>query len=223
MGLSIFRLDWIMAIVLDWKIKARSGICHHTQKPFADEEHFVTCIFDDPQSDGFIRRDYSLAAWKEIEASIEPKPFSIWKSTFKAPRADGGKDPALKGHSVEAMLERMIEEGSPETENTRYILALMLERKKILVPKEVKKMENTTLLFYEHKETGSVYMVADPGLKLDEIGKIQEEVAALLAREQQRPDASGGEPALQEQGQPDGSEAKQEGQDSADAKNDPVA
>ena len=178
-----------MAILLDWKIKNRTGICHHTEKKFEEDDPFYTCIFDDPESDGFIRRDFSEAAWKDISQSFEPAPFSFWRSIYKAPENQNKEEP-IKQNSVEAMLHRMIEEGRPETENTRYILALMLERKKILIPTEVKETESNTLLFYEHKDSGAVYIVADPKLHLEEVGLIQEEVSLLLEAEENM--ASGG-------------------------------
>jgi hypothetical protein len=174
-----------MSIVLDWKIKNGSGVCHHSGKRFAKEEKFFTCIFADPKSDGFIRRDYSLAAWKEIGKKLDPAPYSFWKSVYKE-QPNSAHEVAKKQNTIEAMLHRMIEEGKGETENARYILALMLERKKILIPTEVKEMANNRLLFYEHKESGAVYIVADPMLRLDEVDKIQEEVAAQLAAEEKR-------------------------------------
>jgi hypothetical protein len=216
-----------MSIVVDWKIKPRTGECHHSGVMFADEEPFYTCIFDDPESDGFLRRDFSVDSWKEISGKLEPSPYSFWKSHFKEPKPTG-KQEAVKQNSAEAMLHRMIEEAQPETENARYILALMLERKKILIPTEVKETETSRLLFYEHKDTGSVYIVADPQLKLDEIGSIQEEVSELLEMEEKRssePEAS--EPESTEpveltespdqDGNQDGTEAKDNSQESTQA------
>ncbi|MDF1816577.1 MAG: hypothetical protein P1V20_30525 [Verrucomicrobiales bacterium] len=159
-----------MSIIVDWKIKPRSGVCSHSDKEFEDEEPFYTCIFDDPESDGFIRRDYSVESWNAISKKLEPSPFSFWKSHYKK-QENKAKEDAVKQNSAEAMLHRMIEEDQPVTENARYILALMLERKKILIPTEVKETDTRRRLFYEHKDTGSVYIVSDPMLKLDEIRK----------------------------------------------------
>jgi hypothetical protein len=57
----------------------------------------------------------------------------------------------------------------------------MLERKKILVEKEVQTREDRTKIrIYEHKKTGETFLVVDPELKLAEIEKVQEEVVRLL-------------------------------------------
>jgi hypothetical protein len=42
------------------------------------------------------------------------------------------------------------------------------------------------LLFYEHADNGDVFIVADPGLRLDEIESVQREVSDLLAEEERR-------------------------------------
>ncbi len=174
-----------MAIIQDWRIRSTSARCEVSGEPFSDGEDFYTCIFEDPASDGFVRRDYSVDSWREMRRKMDPAPFSFWRSTYKAPaRIPAGE----KGTdtSIEGMLRRFIDEDDPRTENARYILALMLERKKTLIPTDTKETENRTLLFYEHAENGDVFIVADPGLRLDEIESIQREVVDLLAEEDRR-------------------------------------
>lgn len=174
-----------MAIILDWKIRATQARCELTEQEFVDGQEFYTCIFEDPESDGFLRKDYAIESWEKIRDGIAPPPFSFWRSTYKAPiREESGKK--IDDHSVEGMIRRFIEEDDSRTENARYILALMLERKKTLIPTDVQQTETRRLLFYEHEETGEVFVVADPQLKLDEIELVQQEVADLLAAEDRR-------------------------------------
>lgn len=169
-----------MAIVQDWKIRSRSHRCNLSDSPFEDGEEFYTCIFIDHRSDGYIRRDYSARSWPLILKNLDPPPFSFWKSTYEAPVVEE-KVEALGPESPETMLRRMVDEDDPSTENARYILALMLERKKTLRPVDEKVTEEQRkLIFYEHKHSGDLFIIADPELKLDDLGKVQEEVAALL-------------------------------------------
>lgn len=174
-----------MAINQDWRIRASTAQCALTGARFADGEPFYTCIFEDSEGDGFVRRDYSLPAWQQARSTLDPPPYSFWRSTHKAPpeTADRG---AEMDTSAEGMLRRFVEEDDPRTENARYILALMLERKKTLVPVDAKEAETRTLLFYEHAGSGEVFIVADPGLRLEQIESVQAEVSALLAEEEAR-------------------------------------
>lgn len=179
-----------------------------TDLPFEDGESFYTCIYDDPESDGFIRRDYSLESWEKVR-SEEESPFSFWKSNYKAPVVE--EDTRIEDTSAEGMLRRFLEEDDPKTENARYILTLMLERKKTLIQTDSKVTENTTLLFYEHADNGDVFIVADPGLKLAELEEVQKEVAELLAAEEARAKGESSESTSS-----DGDQGSESEQDDAD-------
>lgn len=214
-----------MAIIQDWKIRATQARCEATGEAFVDGESFFTCIFEDPESDGFIRRDYSANAWKEIRKSLDPQPYSFWKSTYKAPLQEEKRD-AGEDDSVEAMLRRFINEDDPATENARYILALMLERKKILIHADTKEAGTHTLMFYEHAQNGEVFIVADPGLRLDEVENVQREVAARLDAEEQRLRESASEPVGEEANpvaENDENEPEQHGETAAEPEDEPVS
>ncbi len=214
-----------MSIVQDWKMHPTRARCELTGEVFADGEEFFTCIFEDPESDGFLRRDYSAPAWREARKSLDPAPFSFWRSIYKAPAGEAGDD-AETETSVEGMLRRFIEEDDPLTENARYILALMLERNKTLIPTDTKETETRTLLFYEHADSGDVFIVADPGLRLDEIESVQREVSELLAAEERRVASEASKSALEPGEQcahGDEKQSQQQGEDSAETKEEAVA
>jgi len=171
-----------MAIIQDWKIRSRSHECALSGITFEDGDEFYTCIFEDPESDGYLRRDFAVENWEKARETFPSEPFSFWKSTFEIPPVEE-KTEAIEKPSAEALLRRMIDEDDPTTENARYILAIMLERKKTLKPVDSKETETRKLLFYEHKENGDLFVVADPQLHLSEISNVQEEVSALLRGE----------------------------------------
>ena len=60
-----------------------------------------------------------------------------------------------------------------------FILALMLEQKRILRPMESK---DPKLLVYEHDSPGESFVVPNPNLSLENIPAIQNEVYGMLAR-----------------------------------------
>lgn len=160
-----------------WNIRSRSHHCAVTERPFEDGEKHYTAIYLDPKTSEYTRRDVSLDAWEQ-ELS-ERTPFSFWKSVYEKSAPDGKPEITPKEDAL-TMLQRLIEEGNPHTENARYILAAMLERKRVLSPKDRKETEEGILLVYENKKTGEIYIVRDPELRLDEVAGVQEEVATLL-------------------------------------------
>lgn len=158
----------------DWNIKQRSEVCDATGRPFAEGEIFYTALFQD--GEGFRRSDLCEDAWKALSANAAgSQPFSSWRSKFEPPAPP--EPEALPRGDAEGMLRKLVESNDPSHTNTRYLLAIMLERKRILKPQP--SSEKGTLV-YEHSVTGEIFIIKDPGLSLSDLEAVQEEVSALL-------------------------------------------
>ncbi|MFZ4763355.1 MAG: hypothetical protein ACOYMN_00270 [Roseimicrobium sp.] len=161
-----------------WNIKSRAHECARTARAFEVGEVFLTAIYFDSKLGEFVRRDVSLQAWPEEIA--ERSPIAYWRTEYAKPNTTALRPEVKTKESAESLLRRFVEENEEHTEHARYILALMLERKKQLVPRETKHTEQGIMLLYEHRKSGEVFIVRDPELRLDEIEAVQEEVAMLL-------------------------------------------
>jgi hypothetical protein len=159
----------------EWEIKTRARQCARTQEAFVDGATIFTLLFRD--RNGFKREDISEAAWLQIKDSVEP--FSFWKSKYQSPPPPA-PDPMPK-ESVEQLLRRLLEEDLPEHVNLRYVLAIMLERKKTLKHVDTREIAGEKILVYEHAKTGEVFIILDPRLRLDQLDSVQEEVYSLMA------------------------------------------
>jgi len=166
-----------MALPESWHIRARARTCAATERPFEDGEKIVTALFPDPESSGYLRKDFCLEAWNA--RSDEEKSFSFWKAVYQAPVA-GEKPDAFKKESPEDLLRRLVEEEEDHTENVRYILAVMLERRKVLRETDTQRTPGGILRVYEHRKLGDVFIVKDPDIPLDQVEKVQDEVFQLL-------------------------------------------
>ena len=167
-----------MALPESWSIKARAHKCAITEIKFEDQQEFYTAIYPDPESSGYLRMDFSEDAWEE-RAEEYKKPFSFWKSTYEESVSEA-KEEVVTKESAEELLSRLIEEDKEHTENARYILAVMLERKKLLKETDKQQTPNGILRIYEHRKSGEVYIVLDPNIPLDQIEEVQKEVSDLL-------------------------------------------
>jgi hypothetical protein len=164
-------------MIQNWQIRSRSHTCALSGRAFEEGESFYTAIYFDPETNGYQRRDVATDAWQQ-EIS-ERKPIAYWKTVYTPQVVEEKPEVATKENAM-SLLQRFMEEDDPRTENARYILALMLERKRILTPTAAKETENGRMLFYENKKTGEVFFVRDPELHLDELAQVQDEVAMLL-------------------------------------------
>jgi hypothetical protein len=193
----------------NWNIKSRAHECARTARAFEEGEIFLTAIYFDTDSGEFIRRDVSSDAWQEEIA--ERTPIAYWRTVYEKPQSVAARPEIATKESAEGLLRRLVEEDQEHTEHARYILTLMLERKKLLVPKETKYTESGIMLLYEHRKTGEVFIIRDPELRLDEIASVQEEVALLLGFG--GPDGEKPAPAPADQAAPEGQPKPAPGQE----------
>ena len=157
----------------EWAIKHRSEVCTATQRPFAPGEYFYTLLFRD--ADGFRREDLTEEAWASRNENIQP--FSFWKARYEP--APAVPPEPLGKENAEELFRRLVASENPPA-NACYVLAVMLERKRMLKQIKTEDSGNGRVLIYEHVATGDVFIVPDPKLRLDEIENVQNEVATLL-------------------------------------------
>jgi hypothetical protein len=158
----------------DWPIKHRADACARTQRLFEAGEQFYTLLFR--EGDGFRREDLSEEAWSQRNENI--RPFSFWKTRYEPPPATPPE--TLAKENAEDILRRLLAENDPAHANACYVLAVMLERKRVLKQIKTDRTEDRPVLIYEHAKTGDVFIVTDVRLRLDEIEHVQQEVSQLL-------------------------------------------
>ena len=222
-----------------WSIKSRARECAASGEPFADGEKIRAAIFPDPDSSGYLRRDYKLACWEkrgDLESesdsdsdsdSEQESPFSTWLTTYHPPVVEQKTEDVVE-QDPETLLHKMVEEDEEHTENARYILAVMLERKKLLRETDTQTVPSGILRVYEHRKTGDVYLIKDPGIALADVDQVQEEVRQLLNPEplpQEEPAAeeepAEEKPAEGEESSQAASESSEDSPDSQDTQDSP--
>ena len=155
----------------EWAIRHRADACAVTQRRFVLGEYFYTLLFHD--ADGYRREDLSEEAWFNRNQNIQP--FSFWKSRYEPQRTP---EPLIR-ENAEQLFCRLMASNDPPA-NACYVLAVMLERKRVLKQVKTEQGPKGRVLIYEHNATGDVFIVPDPQLRLDELENVQGEVAQLL-------------------------------------------
>ena len=165
-------------LVTDWNIQSRAHACEACGKPFVDKETFHTLLFDEKAD--FRRSDICAACWQKqySEGARDRKGFvSYWHGVYEAPPPPS--DPIQKD-TAESLLRKLIERNDPQYIPAAYILAVMLERKRLLKVKEQMVREGRRVFIYEQPGTGDIFTIIDPDLHLDQLEQVQRDVAALL-------------------------------------------
>ena len=87
----------------------------------------------------------------------------------------------MKKETAEGMLRQFMAKDDFSRKNAIYILAVMLERKRILKVKTQVREGGRRLLVYEQGRTGDIFTIVDPDLQLDQLEEVQRLVGDLLA------------------------------------------
>ncbi len=168
----------------EWNIQSRALQCAATGRPFEKGERIYSALY---WRDGQYQRvDLGSEAWQARNDNIAP--LSSWQTEFVPPPPP--EPEPLKKDDAEGLLRRLLAENAPGQRNARYILALMLERKKVLRQIEKQRQDGASVLVYEHLPSGEIWLIEDPDLKLGELSAVQDEVALLLAPAASEPAAS---------------------------------
>ena len=161
----------------DWNFQSRARACEACGQSFADQETYHTLLFDEKEE--FRRSDICESCWqKQYEGARDRKGFiSYWQGVYEAPLA--APDPILK-ETAESLLRKLIELNDPRYIPASYILAVMLERKRILKVKEQLVRDGRRVFLYEQPKTGDLFTITDPNLQLNQLEQVQRDVATLL-------------------------------------------
>jgi hypothetical protein len=161
----------------NWNIQSRASVCEACSQLFADKQAYHTLLFDVPPD--LRRSDICEACWqKQNTGDTRSRAgfISHWQGVYEVPTVT---DP-IQRETAETLLRKLIEQNDPRYAPAGYILAVMLERKRILKVKEQVVRDGKRVFIYEQPATGDVFTITDPHLRLDQLEAVQRDVAALL-------------------------------------------
>lgn len=163
----------------DWNIQSRSRLCHECEEGFKDQQIYHSLLFTEQGE--YARKDICETCWQSqfAVATGAAKGFvSHWQGRYQVPPPPPPE--AIRKDTAENLLKKLVEKNIPEYAGALYILAVMLERKRVLkVRDQIKKPEGRVFV-YEHAKNGDVFTIAEPDLRLDQLEKIQYIVGDLM-------------------------------------------
>jgi hypothetical protein len=108
----------------EWVINKPLGECSGTGRKIAPGEEYFGALVETDQ--GLERRDFSKEYWDKEKPAV----FCFWKSRLASP--DEKKELFVSDEMLMAFFERLAPETDPEKVNFRFVLTLVLMRKRRL-------------------------------------------------------------------------------------------
>jgi len=162
----------------EWNIQSRAHACEACGQPFADQQPYHTLLFEQPPE---LRRSDICESCAQKQSAGDTRGragfISHWQGIYEAPAVPVD---AIQKDTAETLLRKLIEQNDPRYAPAGYILAVMLERKRVLKVKEQVIRDGQRVFIYEQPKTGDVFTIADPDLHLDQLEAVQRDVASLL-------------------------------------------
>src|SRR5882762_5776287 len=164
--------------MIDWNIQSRAHACQACAKPFADKQPYHTMLFDEKL--GYERLDVCESCWAAqfSQGATSRKGFiSHWQGVYEVPSV---RPEPIQKENAESLLRKLVESKDPKYASVCFILAVMLERKRVFKVKDQTKRDGQRVFIYEQPKTGDVFTILDPNLQLNQLEEVQRDVARLL-------------------------------------------
>jgi hypothetical protein len=158
--------------VEDWELSKPLGVCSGTGKKIEyGEEYFAALVQTD---EGLARRDFCSDYWQEHK----PDVFCFWKT--KLPEPDQKKHIFIDDEMLLAFFERLARESEQEKINFRFVLALILMRKRRLKYESSEKCNDQEIWRLRIAGGRQIVDVINPHLTDQEIEQLSSQLGQIL-------------------------------------------
>jgi hypothetical protein len=165
----------LLTTMMDYQIQPITRRCSVTGRQLHPGETFFTALLEEGAH--FQRLDYCSEAWQ----GPPPGSFSFWTGRVP-PHADQNK-PRFDDDLLLDCFHRLEGQDDPGRVNFRYVVALLLMRRKRLKFERTISEGNGEKLCLRCPQTGATHLVVNPRLSEDEMSQVQEEVFKVLGWE----------------------------------------
>lgn len=114
----------------NYEISRSTGVCAGTGRALSPGEPCVAALCESENVDGppLVRLDYSVEAWRD--GPPPPRLFGYWRTTVPEPHAK--RRLFVDDELLMSVFERLADDDRPQRAQFRFVIALILMRKKLL-------------------------------------------------------------------------------------------
>lgn len=162
----------------EWEVDKPLGQCYGTGRKIEPGEEYFGALME--IEEGLQRRDYCADYWE----SEKPNVFCYWKSRF--PRPDEKKQIFVDDNMLMAFFERLENETEQEKVNFRFVLALILMRKRLLkydATRDEDGKEIWRLRVVGDKSADNRVEVINPHLDEEQVSQLSSQIGQILHTE----------------------------------------
>lgn len=156
----------------EWEINRPLGQCCGSGKKIKYGEEYFGALVETEQ--GLQRRDFCVDYWE----SEKPKVFCFWKT--RLPHPDQKKQIFVDDQMLMAFFERLAEETEQEKINFRFVLALVLMRKRRLKYDSSRTQDGKEIWCLRIVGDKQTVEVVNPHLDEEQIKQLSSQIGQIL-------------------------------------------
>lgn len=156
----------------EWKIARGQGKCMSCEKLLKEDDIFFSALLE--SGDQFTRKDFCPECW---ESQKEPV-FSFWKT--RVAKKGAQVRPMVDNEVLLDFFRRLEPESEPAKVNFRYLLGLILMRKKVLKFEDIARESGQEFLVLRQTGDQARHRVLDPKLPEEELEKLKDNLHQVL-------------------------------------------
>lgn len=157
----------------EWQMPRRGEACSACRAAFEPGTAFNAYLYE--TSAGYERRDFCLIC----SPPAEPEPIGFWRT--RRPQPTARKVAPFDREAVFAFFQRLSSPDTPERVQFRFVLALLLWRKKVLKFDDTVHADGNEIWRFTQPQTHDSFDVVRPELDEAEIERLSNQLEQLLA------------------------------------------
>jgi hypothetical protein len=163
-------------MVEDWEVSRTTGKCAASERALAEGEGYYAVLLETPA--GFERRDYAIDSWTGPPEGC----FCYWRGRVpvrEKKRSGFAVDTGLLIH----LFSQLEESASEARQQLRFVLALLLMRKRLLKLDRSVSEEGQEYWLLRMPSDQSMHRVLNPKLEKEQIDRLGAQLTAILSGE----------------------------------------
>ncbi|MBN1555018.1 MAG: hypothetical protein JXA11_09745 [Phycisphaerae bacterium] len=164
----------------EFKISKSEGVCGVCGQALQPEEEIVALACSGEEE--LLRRDYHRACWDSLGENTpadDPEVLGVWRT--RVPRPEEKKKLLVDDSLIINFFERLDGADDPAKINFRYVLALILMRKKILVYEGMDRRDGGVEVWkMRFKGADAIHEVIDPHMDEDKIAQVSSSLGEIM-------------------------------------------
>ena len=156
----------------DWEIKKPLGFCCGTSRKIEPDEEYYAALVE--TADGFERRDFCADFWQQQK----PEVYCYWKT--RLPDPEQKRQLFIDDDMLMVFFERLAVETEQEKLNFRFVLALVLMRKRRLKYDSSRTEQNAEIWRLRITGENEFVDVMNPHLDEEQIAQLSSQIGQIL-------------------------------------------